>query len=63
MTKEEVIYKDFKNYTVLAIIKWELAKYLPLHLMNMLMILNDYVKELNEIAENNNYKIACLICN
>ncbi|NLL02360.1 MAG: putative manganese-dependent inorganic diphosphatase [Mollicutes bacterium] len=59
MSKEEIIYKDFKSYvageyrvgvaqvftTTFDIYKNEIA---------------EYVKELNEISENNNYKIVCL---
>jgi manganese-dependent inorganic pyrophosphatase len=59
MTKEEVIYKDFKNYTVNEY-KMGVGQVFTTSFNEYVNDIPEYVRLLNNIAENNNYKIACL---
>jgi manganese-dependent inorganic pyrophosphatase len=59
LTKEEIIYKDFKNYLA-GDNKMGIGQVFTTSFSEYANELNDYVKELNEIAFNNDYKVVCL---
>lgn len=59
MTIQEVIYKDFKNYTINDN-KFGVGQVFTTDFNIFKNNIEDYVKELNNIAENNSFKIVCL---
>ncbi len=59
MTKEEIIYKDFKNYTA-GENKVGIAQVFTTTFDKYKNEITEYVRELNEISDNNNYKVVCL---
>ncbi len=59
MSKEEIIYKDFKNY-VAGEYRVGIAQVFTTTFDIYRNEIAEYVKELNEISENNNYKVVCL---
>lgn len=59
MTPNEVIYKDFKNY-VINDNKFAIGQVFTTNFNEYEKNINKYINELNNIAFNNNYKIACL---
>lgn len=59
LTIDEVIYKDFKNYTA-GEYKAGIGQVFTTTFNDYVNDINKYVKRLNEIADNNNYKVVCL---
>src|SRR5574344_373810 len=59
MTKEEVIYKDFKSYTA-GEYKMGIGQVFTNSFNDFVNDISSYVKELDEIASNNNDKVVCL---
>lgn len=59
MTIQEVIYKDFKNYTINDN-KFGVGQVFTTDFNIFKNNIEDYVKELNNIADNNSFKIVCL---
>ena len=56
---DEVIYKDFKNYTA-GEYKAGIGQVFTTTFNDYVNDIDKYVKRLNEIADNNNYKVVCL---
>lgn len=59
LTIDEVIYKDFKNYTA-GEYKAGIGQVFTTTFNDYVNDIDKYVKRLNEIADNNNYKVVCL---
>ena len=59
MSVEDVIYKDFKNYTA-GDHKIGIAQVFTTTFTDYEKNLPDYINELNEISENSGYKVVCL---
>lgn len=59
LTINEIIYKDFKNYIV-GDIKFGIGQVFTTDFKEYKDKLNEYVNELNHIADNNDYKVVCL---
>lgn len=59
LTIDEVIYKDFKNYTA-GEYKAGIGQVFTTSFNDYVNDIDKYVKRLNEIADNNNYKVVCL---
>lgn len=59
LTIDEVIYKDFKSYTA-GEYKAGIGQVFTTTFNNYVNDIDKYVKRLNEIADNNNYKVVCL---
>ena len=59
LTIDEVIYKDFKNYTA-GEYKAGMGQVFTTSFNDYVNDIDKYVKRLNEIADNNNYKVVCL---
>ncbi|MDD2504939.1 MAG: putative manganese-dependent inorganic diphosphatase [Bacilli bacterium] len=58
-TKEEIIYKDFKNY-IAGENKVGIAQVFTTNYNEYQSETLEYVKILNDISKNNNYKVVCL---
>lgn len=59
LTINEIVYKDFKSY-VTGEIKFGIGQVFTTDFKEYSDRLNEYVDELNHIADNNDYKVACL---
>ena len=59
LTINEIVYKDFKSY-VTGEVKFGIGQVFTTDFKEYSDRLNEYVDELNHIAENNDYKVACL---
>lgn len=59
LTIDEVIYKDFKNYTA-GEYKAGIGQVFTTTFNDYVNDIDKYVKRLDEIADNNNYKVVCL---
>lgn len=59
LTIDEVIYKDFKNYTA-GEYKAGIGQVFTTTFNDYVNDIDKYVKRLNGIADNNNYKVVCL---
>ena len=59
LTINEIVYKDFKSY-VTGEIKFGIGQVFTTDFKEFSDRLNEYVDELNHIADNNDYKVACL---
>lgn len=59
LTIDEVIYKDFKSYTA-GEYKAGIGQVFTTTFNDYVNDIDKYVKRLNEIADNNNYKVVCL---
>lgn len=59
LTIDEVIYKDFKNYTA-GEYKAGIGQVFTTTFNDYVSDIDKYVKRLDEIADNNNYKVVCL---
>lgn len=59
LTINEIVYKDFKSY-VTGDVKFGIGQVFTTDFKEYSDRLNEYVDELNHIAENNDYKVACL---
>ncbi len=59
LTIDDVIYKDFKNYTA-GEYKAGIGQVFTTTFNDYVNDIDKYVKRLNEIADNNNYKVVCL---
>ena len=59
LTTLEVIYKDFKNYTINDN-RFAIGQVFTTNFKDYEINLEDYVNELNVISKNYNYKVACL---
>ncbi len=59
MSEEEVIYRDFKSY-IAGEHKIGVAQVFTVSFEEYKQNIANYIKELNEISENNNYKVVCL---
>ena len=59
MTKEQVLYKDYKNYTI-DNQKVGLGQVITMDIKEILSEKNEYVELLNTVSENNNYLFVCL---
>ena len=59
MTKEQVLYKDYKNYTI-DNSKIGLGQVITMDIDEVMNEKNDYVQLLNTICESNNYLFVCL---
>lgn len=59
LTINEIVYKDFKSY-VTGEVKFGIGQVFTTDFKEYSDILNEYVDELNHIADNNDYKVACL---
>ena len=59
LTINEIVYKDFKSY-VAGENKFGIGQVFTTDFAEYESRINEYVDELNHIAENNDYKIACL---
>lgn len=59
LTINEIVYKDFKSY-VAGDNKFGIGQVFTTDFAEYESRINEYVDELNHIAENNDYKVACL---
>lgn len=59
LTINEIVYKDFKSY-VTGEVKFGIGQVFTTDFKEYSDRLNEYVDELNHIADNNDYKVACL---
>ena len=59
LTINEIVYKDFKSY-VAGENKFGIGQVFTTDFAEYESRINEYVDELNHIAENNDYKVACL---
>ncbi len=59
LTINEIVYKDFKSY-VTGEVKFGIGQVFTTDFKEYGDRLNEYVDELNHIADNNDYKVACL---
>ena len=59
MTITDVIYKDFKSYTINDH-KFAVGQVFTTNFKDYEKNIQDYINELNNIAKSNNYKVACL---
>ena len=59
MTKEQVLYKDYKSYTI-DNGKVGLGQVITMDIEEVLNEKDDYVKLLNTVSESNNYLFVCL---
>lgn len=59
LTINEIVYKDFKSY-VTGEVKFGIGQVFTTDFKEYSDRLNEYVDELNHIADNNEYKVACL---
>ena len=59
LTINEIVYKDFKSY-VTGEVKFGIGQVFTTDYKEYSDRLNEYVDELNHIADNNDYKVACL---
>ena len=59
LTIDEVIYKDFKNY-IAGEYKAGIGQVFTTTFNDYVNDIDKYVKRLDEIADNNNYKVVCL---
>ena len=59
LTINEIVYKDFKSY-VAGDNKFGIGQVFTTDFAEYESKINEYVDELNHIAENNDYKVACL---
>lgn len=59
LTINEIVYKDFKSY-VAGDNKFGIGQVFTTDFTEYESRINEYVDELNHIAENNDYKVACL---
>lgn len=59
LTINEIVYKDFKSY-VTGKVKFGIGQVFTTDFKEYSDRLNEYVDELNHIADNNDYKVACL---
>lgn len=59
LTINEIVYKDFKSY-VTGEVKFGIGQVFTTDFKEYSDRLNEYVDELNYIADNNDYKVACL---
>lgn len=59
LTINEIVYKDFKSYAT-GEVKFGIGQVFTTDFKEYSDRLNEYVDELNHIAENNDYKVACL---
>ncbi len=59
MTKEDIIYRDFKSYAA-GEHKFAVAQVFTTNFAEYNVEIDEYVKELNQISINNNYKAVCL---
>jgi len=59
MSVTDVIYKDFKNYTINDN-RFSVGQVFTTDFKVFEKNLNDYVSTINDIAENNDYKVVCL---
>ncbi len=59
MTKEQVIYKDYKNYTIGGS-KVGLGQIISVNINEIMDKKEEYIKLLNMISESNNYLFVCL---
>lgn len=59
LTINEIVYKDFKSY-VTGEVKFGIGQVFTTDFKEYSDRLNEYVDELNHIADNNDYKVVCL---
>ena len=59
MTMEQVLYKDYKNYTI-DNAKVGLGQVITMDIDEVLDVKDDYIKLLNTVSESNNYLFVCL---
>lgn len=59
LTINEIVYKDFKSYAT-GEVKFGIGQVFTTDFKEYSDRLNEYVDELNHIADNNDYKVACL---
>ena len=59
MTKEQVLYKDYKNYTI-DNQKVGLGQVITMDIKEVLSEKDDYIELLNTVSESNNYLFVCL---
>lgn len=59
LSVNEIVYKDFKNYVV-GDIKFGIGQVFTTDFKEYSDNMSEYVNELNHIANNNDYKVACL---
>ena len=59
MTKEQILYKDYKNYTI-DNYKVGLGQIITTDIDEVLNEKEDYIKLLNTVSESNNYLFVCL---
>ena len=59
LTINEIVYKDFKSY-VAGDNKFGIGQVFTTDFAEYESRINEYIDELNHIAENNDYKVACL---
>ena len=59
MTKEQVLYKDYKNYTIGGN-RVGLGQVITVDINEVMNEKEEYIKLLNSVSENNNYLFVCL---
>jgi len=59
MTKEQVLYKDYKNYSI-GDDRVGLGQVITMDIKEVLNEKDEYIKLLNTVANNNNYLFVCL---
>ena len=59
MTKEQVLYKDYKNYTIKDY-KVGLGQVITTDISDVMLEKDDYINLLNTVSESNNYLFVCL---
>ena len=59
MTYEQVLYKDYKNYTI-GKDKVGLGQVITMDIEEVMNVKDEYVKLLNTVSESNNYLFVCL---
>ena len=58
-TKEEILYTDFKSFSI-ADKKFGLSQIFTMNIEEVINELEDYVKLVNTVSDNNNYQFVCL---
>lgn len=59
MTYEQVLYKDYKNYTI-GKDKVGLGQVITMDIEEVMNVKDEYIKLLNTVSESNNYLFVCL---